>query len=56
MWYGSDTTPVPSLMWLVRAAAGGAWIHAECGHRAGTSGLLAGDLVDALPDVLADLG
>jgi len=39
-----------------RAAAAGAWIHAEAARRGPAAGLLAGDLVDRLPDVLADLG
>ncbi len=38
-----------------RAAAAGAWIHAEAGLRGPAVGLVAGDLVDGLPDVLADL-
>ena len=39
-----------------RAAASGAWIHAEAARRGPPVGLVAGDLVDVLPDVLADLG
>jgi NAD(P)H-hydrate epimerase len=39
-----------------RAAAAGAWIHSEAGRRGPAAGLLAGDLVDRLPDVMADLG
>ena len=39
-----------------RAAAAGAWIHAEAGLRGPAVGLVAGDLVDGLPDVLADFG
>lgn len=41
-----------------RAAAAGAWIHAEAGRLAGTVGVVAGDLVGALPSVfdrLADI-
>jgi NAD(P)H-hydrate epimerase len=49
-----------------RAAAAGAWIHGRAGdtwglhlppprHTAGHAGLVAGDLIDALPIVLADL-
>ena len=39
-----------------RAAASGAWIHAEAARRGPPVGLVAGDLVDVLPDVLAELG
>ena len=42
---------VPAL----RAAAAGAWIHAEAAHHWPAAGLLAGDLIDALPDVLTGL-
>lgn len=35
-----------------RAAAAGAWLHAEAGRAAGAAGLIAGDVVDALPTVL----
>ena len=38
-----------------RAAAAGAWIPAEAARRGPAAGRLAGDLVDRLPDVLADL-
>jgi NAD(P)H-hydrate epimerase len=38
-----------------RAAAAGAWIHAEAGHRAGRGGVVAGDLVGVLPGVFDDL-
>jgi NAD(P)H-hydrate epimerase len=38
-----------------RAAAAGAWIHGSSGDRAGHDGLVAGDLIDALPAVLAGL-
>jgi NAD(P)H-hydrate repair Nnr-like enzyme with NAD(P)H-hydrate dehydratase domain len=38
-----------------RAAAAGAWIHGRAGDHAGHAGLVAGDLIDALPIVLADL-
>ena len=38
------------------AAAAGAWIHAEAANRRPASGLVAGDLVEALPGVLAELG
>jgi NAD(P)H-hydrate epimerase len=34
------------------AAAGGAWIHAESGSLAGDAGLVASDLVAAIPAVL----
>jgi NAD(P)H-hydrate epimerase len=37
------------------AAAAAAWLHADAGRRAGAAGLLAGDLVDALPVTLAGL-
>ena len=39
-----------------RAAAAGAWLHGRAADRAGHSGLVAGDLIDALPAVLAGLG
>jgi NAD(P)H-hydrate epimerase len=42
---------VPALL----AAAAGAWVHAEAGRRWLPAGLLAGDLVDALPSVLTEL-
>lgn len=35
-----------------RAAAAGAWVHARCGSRLPARGLVAGDLVDVLPEVL----
>jgi NAD(P)H-hydrate epimerase len=35
-----------------RAAAAGAWIHARCGSTLPARGLVAGDLVDVLPEVL----
>jgi NAD(P)H-hydrate epimerase len=41
------------------AAASAAWIHAEAGRRAGSIGVLAGDVVDHVPAALAarwDLG
>jgi NAD(P)H-hydrate epimerase len=38
-----------------RAAAVGAWLHAEAGRSRPAAGLVAGDLVDALPDVLGRL-
>ena len=38
------------------AAAAGAWIHAEAANRHPASGLVAGDLVEALPAVLTELG
>jgi NAD(P)H-hydrate repair Nnr-like enzyme with NAD(P)H-hydrate dehydratase domain len=38
-----------------RAAAAGAWIHGRAGDCAGRVGLVAGDLIDALPEVLAGL-
>lgn len=38
-----------------RAAAAGAWIHAEAGRRAGRGGVVAGDLVGALPGVFDEL-
>ena len=39
----------------MRAAASAAWLHAAAGARGPANGLVAGDLVDALPDVLATL-
>lgn len=39
----------------VRAATAGAWIHAEAARAAGDVGLVAGDVVDALPGVLRRL-
>ena len=36
------------------AACVGAWLHGDCGHRGG-AGLIADDLPDLLPSVLADL-
>jgi len=38
------------------AAAAGAWLHGRAADVAGRAGLVAGDLVDALPDVLAGVG
>jgi NAD(P)H-hydrate epimerase len=38
-----------------RAAAAGAWLHGRAGDSAGHAGLVAGDLIDALPTVLARL-
>ncbi|HZQ76224.1 MAG TPA: NAD(P)H-hydrate dehydratase [Acidimicrobiia bacterium] len=38
-----------------RAAAAGAWIHGRAADAAGHAGLVAGDLIDALPTVLASL-
>src|SRR5204862_224511 len=38
-----------------RVAAAGAWIHGRAGDEAGHRGLVAGDLIDALPAVLAGL-
>jgi hydroxyethylthiazole kinase-like uncharacterized protein yjeF len=38
------------------AAAAGAWLHGRAAVSAGHAGLVAGDLVDALPDVLAGVG
>lgn len=35
------------------AAAGAAWLHGRAADRAGHDGLVAGDLIDALPSVLA---
>jgi NAD(P)H-hydrate epimerase len=37
------------------AAAAAAWLHARCGERVGP-GLIAEDLPDAIPPVLAALG
>lgn len=37
------------------AAAGGAWIHAAAAGRRGRRGLVAGDLLEEIPAVLADL-
>ncbi len=39
-----------------RAAAAGAWLHGRSADVAGHAGLVAGDLIDALPAVLAGLG
>jgi ADP-dependent NAD(P)H-hydrate dehydratase / NAD(P)H-hydrate epimerase len=39
-----------------RAAAAGAWVHGRAADRFGHAGLVAGDLIDALPAVLAGLG
>ena len=39
----------------LRAAAAGAWVHAEAGRLGTTVGLLAGDIVDRLPQALAGL-
>jgi NAD(P)H-hydrate epimerase len=39
----------------LEAAAGGAWIHAEAGRHGYGRGLVAGDLPDLIPLVLADL-
>lgn len=36
-----------------RAAAAAAWVHADAARRGPTRGLLAGDIVDLLPDALA---
>ncbi len=33
-----------------RAAAAAAWLHAQCAHELGEEGVVAGDLIDALPD------
>ncbi|HKN90596.1 MAG TPA: NAD(P)H-hydrate dehydratase, partial [Acidimicrobiia bacterium] len=38
-----------------RAAAAGAWLHGRAADVAGHAGLVAGDLIDALPIVLAGL-
>ncbi|MDQ1514938.1 MAG: ADP-dependent NAD(P)H-hydrate dehydratase / NAD(P)H-hydrate epimerase [Actinomycetota bacterium] len=38
-----------------RAAAAGAWVHGRAADEAGHAGLVAGDLIDALPTVLAGL-
>src|SRR5205085_11106446 len=38
------------------AAAAGAWVHGRAADVAGHAGLVAGDLIDALPAVLAGLG
>ena len=38
-----------------RAAAAGAWLHGRAGDVAGHEGLVAGDLIDALPTVLSRL-
>lgn len=39
-----------------QAATAGAWLHGRAADSAGHAGLVAGDLVDALPDVLAGVG
>lgn len=39
----------------LRAAAAGAWVHAEAGRLGTAVGLLAGDIVDRLPQALAGL-
>jgi hydroxyethylthiazole kinase-like uncharacterized protein yjeF len=38
-----------------RAAAAGAWIHGRAADEAGHAGLVAGDLIDSLPAVVASL-
>jgi hydroxyethylthiazole kinase-like uncharacterized protein yjeF len=38
-----------------RAAAAGAWLHGRAADHAGHAGLVAGDLIDALPPVLSGL-
>ena len=38
-----------------RATAAGAWLHGRAGDAAGHAGLVAGDLIDALPTVLSRL-
>jgi len=40
----------------LRAAASAAWLHAEAARRGPADGLVAGDIVDHLPGVLATLG
>ena len=42
-------------MAALEAAAAAAWIHAEAGRHGAAAGLVAGDLVPAIPDVLARL-
>ena len=42
---------VPAL----EAAAGGAWVHARAGAKMAPLGLVAGDLIAAIPPVLNDL-
>jgi NAD(P)H-hydrate epimerase len=37
------------------AAAAGTYVHGRAADRAGHTGLIAGDLVDALPRALSDL-
>ena len=39
----------------LEAAAGGAWLHARAGAAGPADGLVASDLVDALPEVLEGL-
>jgi NAD(P)H-hydrate epimerase len=36
-----------------RAAAAGAWVHAEAARRSPPRGMLAGDLLDVLPEVIS---
>jgi NAD(P)H-hydrate epimerase len=38
-----------------RAAAAAAWLHAEAAHRRPRAGLLAGDIIDALPEAIEAL-
>jgi ADP-dependent NAD(P)H-hydrate dehydratase / NAD(P)H-hydrate epimerase len=40
---------------VFRAAAAGAWLHGRAADAAGHAGLVAGDLIDALPTVLSGL-
>jgi NAD(P)H-hydrate repair Nnr-like enzyme with NAD(P)H-hydrate dehydratase domain len=42
-------------MAALEAASAAAWIHAEAGRHGAAAGLVAGDLVPAIPDVLARL-
>ena len=39
----------------LEAAAAGAWLHARAAHHGPARGLVASDLVDRLPDALADV-
>lgn len=50
---GMIGTALASGVPALQAAAASAWLHAEAAHLRGAHGLLAGDVVQALPDALA---
>jgi NAD(P)H-hydrate epimerase len=50
---GMIGTALASGVPALEAAAAAAWLHAEAAHRCGAPGLLAGDVVQALPCALA---